>query len=206
MTPYTKILPWENARCLERLSEFRNLVVEYFNYSKADWRVSDRIEEPKAQEARVKINRMMDEVHDIILFSGVNPTYRWTPPPAVGGYVQNLDLVQNIFNLQPFQIAPTVVLDVVDRAIGIYEGNAKAAFLRAINPFFYIGRVFDFVARIPFLLIGRAGFNQAKAEASLIGRLIKGVIYVVTILASLLTVLQILELHGPIKDFVKRFL
>jgi hypothetical protein len=203
MTYHTKILPWENNSRLDRLAEFRALVVEYFNNSRAEWMVDERIQQPKAEEARVKINRMMDGIHDIILYAGVNPSIRYTPPPAVGGYVQNIDLVQNIFNLHRFHIAPNNLLDFIDRAIGVYENNSGPAFRRAINPFFYVGLVLDLVARIPFVLIGRAGFNRQKAEESLAGRVIKGVIYIITALASLLTVLQLLDYLEPAKEVVK---
>lgn len=203
MTYYTKILPWENNKRLDKLAEFRDLVIEYFKNSRAEWMVDERIEQSKAKEARVKINRMMDGIHDIILYAGVNPSIRYTPPPAVGGYIQTIDLVQNIFNLYRFRIAPNNLLDFVDRAIGTYENNARPAFLRAINPFFYIGLVFDLVARVPFVLIGRAGFNRKKAEESFGGRLIKGAIYIITALASLLTVLQLLDFLEPVKAVVK---
>ena len=203
MTYYTKILPLENNKRLEKLAEFRDHVIEYFNNSRAEWMVDERIEQPKATEARVKINRMMDGVHDIIFYAGVNPSIRYTPPPAIGGYIQNIDLVQNIFNLHRFQIAPNNILDFIDRAIGIYESNARPAFLRAINPFFYLGIVFDLVARVPFVLIGRAGFNRKKAEDSLAGRLIKGALYIITALASLLTVLQLLDFLEPVKVVAK---
>lgn len=59
------------------------------------------------------------------------------------------------------------------------------------------------MARIPFVLIGRAGFNRQKAEESLAGRVIKGVIYIITALASLLTVLQLLDYLEPAKEMVK---
>ncbi len=165
--------------------------------------MDERIEEPEAEKIRVKINRMMDEIHDIILHSGVNPSIRYTPSAMVGGYVQNIDLVQNIFNLHRFRITANNLLDFVDRSIGIYEGNRRPALLRAINPFFYLGLVFDLVARIPFVLIGRAGFNRQKVEESLAGRLVKGSIYIVTALASLLTVLQLLDYLDSFKLAVK---
>ena len=203
MTYYTKILPWENNRRLDKLIEFRHLVIEYFNNSRAEWMVDERIEKPKAEEARVKINRMMDEVHDIIFYAGINPSIRYTPPPAVGGYIQDIDLIQNIFNLHRFQIAPKYHLDFIERAIGKYESNAGPAIRRAINPFFYVGLVFDLVARLPFILIGRVGLNRKKAEQSLLGRLIKGVIYIITALASLLTVLQLLDYLEPIKEILR---
>lgn len=198
-----RILPWENNRRLEKLTEFRALVIQYFNKSRAEWMVDERIEQPAAEGARVKINRMMDEAHDIILYSGVNPSIRYTPPAVVGGYIQNIDLVQNVFNLHRFQITANNLLDFIDRSIGIYESNKRPAHLRAINPFFYLGLAFDLVARIPFVLIGRAGFNRQKVEESLAGRLVKGSIYIVTAMASLLTVLQLLDYLEPFKQVVK---
>jgi hypothetical protein len=201
---YTRILVWENRRRLERLSEFRNLVLAYFENSEAHWMAEERTERPDAQSARVRINRAMDEMRSIILCAGVRPAIRWSPPPAVGGYVQNVDLVQNLFNLHRFRIPPNHVLDFIDQAIGIYEANARPAFLRTINPLFYLGQLFDWVAGLPFALLGRLGFSRSKAEESRLGRLIKGVLYLVTVAASALTILQLLGYLDSAKAFVRQ--
>lgn len=206
MTPYKKILIWENKRRLKRVYEFRALLLQYFHHSRAESIVNERIEKPEAQEARVKINRMIDEIHDILLYSGAATSVRYTPPAAVGGYTQNIDLVQNVFHLDRFQISPTNLMDVIDRGIGIYETDRSAALLRTINPFFYLGVVLDWIVRVPFLLLGRAGFDQQKVEMSFVGRVIKGTIYIVTALASLLTVLQLLDYLESVKPMVKSIL
>lgn len=201
---YTRILVRENRRRLERLAEFRSLVLSYFEHSEAHWMAEERDERPDAQSARVGINRSMDEIHDIILLSGVRPAVQWSPPPMVGGYIQNVDLVHNMFNLDRFQIPPSKVLDFIDRAIGIYEANARPAFLRTINPFFYLGQLFNWVAGLPFALLGRLGFSRSKAEESRFGRLVKGILYLVTVAASGLTVLQLLGYLDPVRAFVRR--
>lgn len=203
MKHYSRILPWENRRRLVRLTEFRALVIQYFNNTHVEWMADEPIEQPQAEEARGKINRMMEEAHGIILYSGINPSIQYTPPPMIGGYIKDIDLVQNIFHLHRFKITPNNLLDYIDRSIGIYENNIRPAFLRALNPFFYLGLAFDLVARIPFILIGRAGFNRQKAEKSLFGRLLKGIIYIITVLASLLTVLQLLDYLEPVKVVLK---
>ena len=200
---YTRILVWENRRRLERLAEFRSLVLSYFENSEAHWMAQERTERPDAQSARVRINRLMDEMHDIILLSGVRPAIQWSPPPMVGGYIQNVDLVQNLFNLHRFQIPPNHVLDFIDRSIGIYEANTRPAFLRTINPLFYLGQLFDWVAGLPFALLGRLGFSRSKAEESGLGRLVKGLLYLVTVTASALTVLQLLGYLELVKEFVR---
>ncbi|MCD6271380.1 MAG: hypothetical protein J7K30_00705 [Deltaproteobacteria bacterium] len=163
--------------------------------------VDDRIEEEAARVARVKINRVMVETHDIILNSGINPTLTWTPPPALGGYVRDIDLIQNIFNLHGFRIGPDEVMDYIDKTIGIYESNHKPSLIRTFNPFFYIGLVFDAISELPFIAIGKFGFNRQKVESSVIGRVVKGILYLITVVAALLTILQILDYLEPVKRF-----
>lgn len=201
MKYYKKILVWENNRRIEKLVEFRNLVIEYFNNSRAEWMVDGRIEEEAARVARVKINRIMDETHDIILNSGINPMITWTPPPAVGGYVRNVDLIQNVFNLHGLSIGPDVVMDFLERSIGIYESNHKPSLIRTFNPFFYIGLAFDAISELPFIAIGKLGFNRQKVESSVIGRMFKGILYLITVIATFLTILQLLDYLEPIKQF-----
>lgn len=201
---YTKITVWENKRRLKKLSEFRDLVLRYFNNSRVEWMVDERIEEEEAQRARVEINRVMDEIHHIILYSGINPSLRYTPPPALGGYIQNVDLIQNVFHIHRFEILPNNVLDFIDRAIGIYESNHGRALARTFNPLFYLGIVFDWVAELPFVFIGRLGFNREKAESSIVGRLTKGILYLFIVTASFLTILQLLGYLEPFKHFVRQ--
>ena len=105
-----------------------------------------------------------------------------------------------------FRFPPTNLMDVIDQGIGIYETDRRAALLRTINPFFYLGIVLDWIVRVPFLLLGKAGFDQQKVEMSFVGRVIKGTIYIVTALASLLTVLQLLNYLEPVKPMVKSIL
>jgi hypothetical protein len=161
-----------------------------------------RIETDAAKTARIKINRTVDETHNIILHSGINPILTWSPPPAVGGYVRNIDLIQNIFNLHAFQIRADLILDFIDRAIGIYESNHKSALIRIFNPFFYLGLAFDLIAELPFIAIGKLGFNRKKAESSIAGRMIKGILYLITVMAAFLTILNLLGFLDHVKQVV----
>lgn len=209
---YNKILVWENKRRLNKLIEFRQLVLEYFNNINVGLFADQRIENQAAQVARTRINRIMAEVHSIILHSGTIPILTVDPPPAVGGYRTDVDLIDNIFNLDRFYIGEGIhrecndILNFIDRAIGIYESNHESALVRMFNPFFYLGLVFDAISDLPFMAIGKLGFNRQKAEASAIGRLVKGVIYFIPIVAAGLAILKHLELLGPVKQFVHELL
>jgi|TARA_R100001143_G_scaffold63527_2_gene71384 hypothetical protein len=206
MKSYKKIPIWENSRRLNKLYNFRGLIIEYFNNSRLEWMADERIEENDAREARVAINRSMDEVHAIILYSGISPSLIWTPPPAVGGYRQNIDLIQNVFNLHAFRIEPNNILDFIDRSIGVYESNRVPSIFRALNPFFYAGLLFDALVDIPFVFIGKLGVNKEKAESSVIGKTVKGALYLITVAAAFLTILQLLDLIGPVKQFISELI
>ena len=203
MKYYTKILIWENKRRVNILVDFRKLIIKYFDNTKLDWMEKELEENEIANATRVKINRILDEVHSIVIFAGLNPSIRYTPPPAIGGYIQDVNLIHNIFIIHRFDIPPDSLLDFIDRAIGIYENNSRSSFFRTINPLFWIGIIFDFIARLPFNLIGRIGFNSKKAEESLLGKIIKGILYLITVVASFLTILHLLGYLENFKLLIK---
>jgi len=203
MRPFNKITVFENYNRLTELIEFRTLVIDYFNNSRLEeFSLSyERKEDQIAQEARGKINRKLDELHDIVLLAGINPTLFYSPPPAIGGYCHDIDLIHNIFNLGKFSIAPNIVIDIIDRAIGIYENNRWKAFRRTLNPFFYFGLIINWVATLPFVLLGTLGFDRKKAETSFLGRIVKGITYLVSLIASILTILSFFGYSDIIKNF-----
>ena len=205
MRYYTKLLMWENKRRLNKLREFRPLMIRYFNNSRVGLG-GGRVEEDAAREARNKINLLREEIHSIILNSGIDPTFSWTPPAAVGDHAIEIDLIENILNLDQFHIGPSNLLAVIDRAIEKYDSNRKATFVRTFNPFFYLGWILDTISDLPFIVIGILGFNRQKIKTSAIGRLVKGILYLTIIVAAVLTILHLLDFVEPIKQFVHRLL
>ena len=205
MRHYTRILIWENKRRLNELRKFRSLMIRYFNNSRVGFG-GGRVEESAAKEARREINRLRDEIHSIILNSGIDPIFSWTPPSAVGGDETEIDLIEEIFDLDQFDIGPNNVLGLIDRAIREYDSNRKSAFIRTFNPFFYLGRALDVITDLPFIIIGILGFNREKIKASTIGRLVKGILYLIIIVAALLTILHLFNLVEPIKQFLHELL
>ena len=206
MRHYTKILVWENRKRLKKLIDFRELVIVYFNNSRVEWIMDPRVEEEAAQEARSNINLSMKEAHSTILLSGTNPKLIWKAPPTAGGYVAKIDLIEDIFNLHEFQLDPRLVLDQIDRAIGIYQSNQKKARARVFNPLFYVEMILDFISNLPFIALGKLGFNRHKMTISAIGRLVKQLVFLITVLATVLTILHFLEFLNPVKQFVHRLL
>lgn len=205
MRHHTRILIWENRRRLNRLKEFRSLVIRYFNNSRVGFG-GGRVEESAAKEARREINRFREEIHSIILNSGIDPLFSWTPPSAVGGDETKIDLIVNIFNLDQFDIGPNNVLNCIDRAIEKCESSRKSVFVRTLNPFFYLGRVLNTITDLPFIVIGLLGFDRQKMKASIIGKLVKGILYLIIIVVAVLAILHLLGFLEPIKQFVLKLL
>ena len=100
----------------------------------------------------------------IIAAAGVSQLITWTPPPAVGGYVQQIHVFPNLFELDRFQIPHDHAVDFIERAIGVYQSDRPAAFRRTINHLWWLFRGLLWFARIPFVFLGAVGFDAARAE------------------------------------------
>ena len=197
---YYRALPiWTMKKRLEVLEAFYSDTRDYYNSSRADWRVDGRIEEDAAKSARKRINFSLHKAHDAIRSSGVSTIITYTPAPIVGGPTQNLDLVLNLFNIGEYQIAPDSVIGIIEQSLGVYRDDVSAAWWRTLNPFWWFGKFLSWFAAIPFTVIGKAGFDAHRAEQSIIGKLLFLVFYLIPIIASLLTIFDLLDLLEKIK-------
>ena len=192
MRSYNHIPYWENKKRTQILSEFRQLVEEYYANLRHT-NLGDTIVTTNAEAIRRKINYILDKAHRIILLSGVSPKIYYSPPPAIGGLAGNIDLIINLFHLHDFQIGRREVLDVIDRAIGIYIENKKRSIVRTFNPFYWIGCLFYYVSLVPFILVGKAGFNRSKFEKSSIGKTLKFIIYIAEAFVAFIAIIEILK-------------
>ena len=188
MNSYRNIPLWENKRRLEVLGEFRNDVVSYFNNSHSEWMTKARIENAEAVQARQRINSTADQAQRIIKAAGIPQIIIWTPPPAVGGYVQQVHVFSNLFELARFQIPPKNAVDFIERALGVYQSDRTAAKRRTVNPFWWLNRSLLWLLSIPFVFLGKIGFDAARAEGSVWGKFFK----LLVAASALLTILNLL--------------
>ena len=195
MNSYKNIPMWENARRRHVLEEFHDDVVSYFNnlvHNEDSWMVEGQIENTDAVLARQRINHTVDQAQRIIRAAGIAQIIKWTPPPQVGGYVQQIDVLPNLFELTSFQIPHTRAVDLIERALGVYQSDRPAAFRRTINPLWWLFRWLLWFARIPFVFLGAVGFDAARAEGSVVGKFFKAIFASLAATAALLTVLSFL--------------
>jgi hypothetical protein len=162
---YKKRTIFGNLICQKKLYAFRSDLVTYFSNLEHDY-ASEIVENSTAKQIRSKINRSLSEAHDILAGSEISMNLTYTPPAMIGGYIQNIDLVANVFNLHRYMIEPNNLLDLVDRAIGVYESDQKLALVRTFNPLFWFVRLLDALVSIPFLFFQKAGLSTKKFEES----------------------------------------
>ena len=203
MRYYTKIACWENKRRLRKLQEFREKIVLYFNNSSYVSLAEGRTENDAARAVRAPLNRMMIEVRSIILAADLSIYISYTPPAIIGGYTRDVDIIANIFNLHQFQMSPQYVVDYIDCAIGVYESNKLSSFFKTINPLFWFALALEYLVGLPFSVLGKAGFNSKKIEDSFLGKFVKTILYLIMVLASLLTILQFTGYLDEFNAFIR---
>ena len=152
-----------------------------------------------AQKARHEINHVMEEVAQSFRLLRIVHVVTWTPPPAVGGYIQNVDLISNIFELHGFRIPSQQVFDCTDRAVGAYERECRRLLRQSLNPLYWLGMLIVWFLHLPFKLLSAAGFDAPKAENSVLGKLVKVVLVLVPFIAAIVKI-------ADDWDMIRRFL
>ena len=200
MDDFKSFTYWKNRQCAADLQQFRSDLENYIVQSSYSWQADAVIEEEPAKDAKFRMNRALHRVTTAIDAARLPSIVIYTPPPPVGGYQQHVDLLRNLFSLHQFQIGQDRVIELIDRAIGIYEDDRWPAILRTINPLWWFWKGLIFVSSAPFKLLRNAGFDTVRIEDSFVGRLVRLAVMLVMLFAAFLTVLQLL---GYLEQFKK---
>ncbi len=196
MNGYRNITLWESLRRQERLNEIHELIVTYYT-------ALQKGQAGQASEARISINLILKDVQAIVYAAEVYPVISWTPPRFVGGPSIEIDILENLFYLKRYDLGSETVIDLLVRAFGVYESYHLQSFLRTINPFWWLWRIFNWFAKLPFLLLGSAGFNSTRAENSILGRFFKLALLLLPLVAASLSILSHLDLLEEFLELVK---
>lgn len=184
MSDYRKLPFWENIKRRKELDDYRQNVDKYFEQVDFDDYSRALVDNNSTKKIRAFLNKENGFIQVYLFGAGVSPDVVYTPPPAIGGYVQRINLVENLFNLFRYDIEHQVLIDTIDKAVGVYEKDFLSSIVRTLNPFFWLEKVLELIASIPFFLLGSLGFNRKKAEGSFIGKLLKWLIKFFTLLLA----------------------
>jgi hypothetical protein len=210
--PYRKIPIGENRRRVKTLTQFRDLLRQFLQPLGPDAVfVKDHITE----ERRRLINRAMPAAARFIRLAGLSSTV----PDSKREYLSNrskaagIDAKLDLLDGFLWQETPGLqqqAVDVVDQAIGIYNGNTSTAWFNTCNPFFWITRLIEWIAdwivqliawiaQLPVRIFSSIfGIDQEKAVRSKGGRFVTGVSVFLQGFAALVFLLDHFGLEKPI--------
>jgi hypothetical protein len=198
---YNKLPIWDNKSRQKVLCRFLELYEIYVTNIARSSRHSQPKKNAIACDAREQINRILHRVSRSVQDSGINPVLDWVSRAV--GIQARVDLFENLFLLDEFDIPPVQVKDRVERAIGVFEEDQFRAWIRTFNPFYWLARLLDYITSIPFRILGKAGFSRQHAEASAIGKLVKLFVSVLTLTGTIIAILKNLDYLDKTVEFLK---
>jgi len=179
---YDKTTFWENANRTKALNVFRSNVVDYFNLDAS----GEKREHARSHETRSTLNRQANNVKRIVSSADISLNIAYQP--AFQNHIlKNINIIDNLFVLD--RNALPHVVDILDRAIGMYETDRLSSIWRTFNPLFWLGLLIDRIMTIT-VKIFQPEYDSEKIEASKSGRIIKGVIQLVFFAAAFLAILD----------------
>lgn len=195
------IFYWDAKQRLDLLTTFRARIASYFANAHWDRHTNDWVDSTVAKETRRLINEDMSAVEVAVRFVGVDMIIDYHDPLGIAGRV---DVLRNVFNFPRLGLPHRVLVDPLDRAIGVYRGWLDPLWRKLFNPFYWLGWVLYWIAEIPFRLLGAAGFDTAKVEGSIWGRATKLVIQVLTVASLALGVIEKLDLLDSVVVAIRK--
>ena len=159
MIPATQLTIIRNLYRSRELREFRKWVEVYFERTERD--PDDVIFDAEgARTARSNINRMLPRVLGIVRAAGLGgvPLRDTTTDP--GQIFGRMEVLQRIFNARPGDGLDQQIYDLIDMAIGVYDGDRPVALVRSINPFYYAGRILSWFGRGPRRFFSAMGLGR----------------------------------------------
>jgi hypothetical protein len=167
MKPHDQLTIFRNLHRSQELRRFRELVETYFERSERD--VNDLpMDWEGAQAARSRINQMLPRVIQIVGAAGLGGSASASVNTDPGPLLGRVDVLQRIFTVNYGDGLDQEILDVLDMALGVYEGGRYVALWRTFNPLHYAGTALAFLARAPRRMLAALGLWR-RTPASRLG-------------------------------------
>jgi hypothetical protein len=187
---YKDINYFQNRKRISDLKKFKNLVNSYFE--NISFTFHNLSENDIAQEKRTEINLMTARITRFLSDAGVSTEVYYSPPPAIGGPCGRIDILGNIFQAHVFDFNKNTIIDMLEKAIGVYNDDKSLSVIRTINPFFWLNKIFTYIARLPFQLLKDANFNIN--DKSILVKLLKLFFYLLQVVGILFPIVQWLNI------------
>lgn len=167
MKPHDQLTIVRNRHRARELRLFRELVETYFERSERD--VNDLpMDWEGAQAARSRINQMLQRMIQVVRAAGVGGSTAAAATTDPGLTLGRVEVLQRIFSARYGDGLDQEILDVLDMALGVYEGDRFMALARTINPLHYAATALAFLARVPRRVLTALGL-WPRSRASRLG-------------------------------------
>jgi hypothetical protein len=159
MKPHHQLTIVGNLHRARELRLFRSLVETYFERSERD--VNDLpMDWEGAQVARSRINQMLPRVLQMVRAAGLGGTVGAAATTDPGLALGRVEVLQRIFSTRYGDGLDQEIIDVLDMALGVYEGGRFIALARTINPLHYAAMALAFLARVPRRALAALGMGR----------------------------------------------
>ena len=165
LKPHDQLTIVRNRHRARELRLFRDAVGTYFERSERD--VNDvPMDWEGAQAARSRINQMLPRVMQIVRAAGLGESMGTAANTDPGPTLGRVEVLSRIFSARYGDGLDQEIIDVLDMALGVYEGGRFNALARTINPLHYAATILAFLARAPRRILAALGLRR-RPRASL---------------------------------------
>ncbi|MGE0441533.1 MAG: hypothetical protein AB7L66_14245 [Gemmatimonadales bacterium] len=163
MKPFHALTIAPNRYRARELRAFRELVELYFDRSQRD--PDDVVYDYEGtRDARSRINRMLPRVLQVVRAAGIGGPVRAGGVTDPGIPLARIEVLERIFSGPYGAAVEQEIFDVVDMALGVYDGSRIMALGRTINPLHYLGMALGIVARGPRWFVSSLGFGGRSRQ------------------------------------------
>lgn len=187
MLPADRIPVWTHWRRRRDLAEAREHVAAYLEavtYQAFPFRV---VESPEAATHRGALEPELPRTRRIVRALRGPSTVRLTPGDNVGE-MREVDVVLELFELHKHSLRIEDGVAVLAAAADAYEAGRRAAWLRTLNPFYWLDMFLSAVEIAPFLPLRLVGIRPARAARTRPGRVLRWWLRVAVLLGGALWV------------------
>jgi hypothetical protein len=122
-------------------------------------------------ECRSEINRRLPGVKEMVRLANISALRDWITIRKDDEPVR-VDVLEQLWYLEKLWVSYRAPSDVVEDAIGKYQTDQCQSWIRTFNPFYWFGRLVEWLIGEAFNVVALFGGNPQTARNSSIGRIV----------------------------------
>lgn len=120
------------------------------------------VETPAAAELRARLEPRLLRCRRTVAAAGASSLLRLAPGEAAGT-MERVNVIDAAFQLDRYNLGKDEVLDAIRQALSVYEADGTRAWVRTLNPFYWLDLGLHFVEQLPFQPLRILGVRPAAA-------------------------------------------